>query len=240
MYCTCNVNDPWFQQHLSNQNMSTAACAHSGSAHQIQSNGPAILKSCLGSTTSHSCLPNVLSQSQNQLHCSQLPQHPHSQNVTPWRYYNCSCKNKCIFCSNSWWPTCPRLTASQSKSNCHPNTTTTTNSATANTSTFFQAKENQLNMSNGNCSPTMSASPVPAPPQPPQRVCTRCRFTIADNHTGQPAPNYGNANNSYTGEYTHVERIEFVHWTTLNIRCLGSKFAHQMPQNLLFMWYSNI
>ncbi|XP_031633753.1 uncharacterized protein LOC116347331 [Contarinia nasturtii] len=56
-------------------------------------------------------------------------------------------------------------------------------------------------MSNGNCSPAMSASPVPAaPPQPPQRTCSRCRFTVVDNHTGQSsAPNYGNANNSYTG-----------------------------------------
>lgn len=193
MYCTCNLNNQWFQR-LSEQNMPTAAnCNHSGSAQQIQSNGPAILKSCLASTTSHSCLPNVLSQSQNHLHCSasQLPpQQPHSQNVTPWRYY-CTCNTKCIFCSNSsWWPTCPRLTASQSTSNCHP----------GNTSTIFKAKENQLNMSNGNCSPAMSGSPVPAPPpQPPQRTCTRCRFTIADNHTGQPTPNYGNANNTYTG-----------------------------------------
>lgn len=195
MYCTCNVNDPWFQQRLSNQNMSTAACAHTASAQNTQTNGPAILKSCLSSTTSHSCLPNVLSQSQNHLHCSSATQlaRPLSQNVTPWRYYNCSCKTKCIFCSNSWWPTCPRLTASQSTSNCHPGT---------NTSTFFnQTKENQLNMSNGNCSPALSASPVPAPPQPPQRICTRCRFAIVDNHTGQPTPNYGNTNNSYTGEY---------------------------------------
>lgn len=193
MYCTCDLSNSWYQQQRhSNQNMSTAAaaCNHTGSTHAIQSNGPAILKSCLGSTTSHSCLPNVLSQSQNHLHCnsvSQLPQ-PHSQNVTPWRYY-CSCKVKCIFCSNSWWPTCPRLTGSQSTSNCQP----------GNTSALFQTKENQLNMSNGNCSPAMSASPVPAPPQPPQRTCSRCRFTIADNHTGQPAQNYGNANNSYTG-----------------------------------------
>lgn len=197
MYCTCDLSNSWYQQQrYSNQNMPTAVCNHSGSAQQIQSNGPAILKSCLGSTTSHSCLPNVLSQSQNHLHCSatQLPpQQPHSQNVTPWRYY-CSCKTKCVFCSNSWWPTCPRrLTASQSTSNCYP----------GNTSTFFQTKENQLNMSNGNCSPAMSASPVPVPPQPPHRVCTRCRFTVVDNHASQasqPATNYGNANNSYTGK----------------------------------------
>lgn len=209
MYCTCSLNNQWFQHRHSNQNMSTAGCNHSGSQQQIQSNGPAILKSCLGSTTSHSCLPNILSQSQNHLHCTsanQLPQQqqqqqPHSQNVTPWRYY-CTCKNQCIFCSNSWWPTCPRLTASQSTSNCYPTTQ-------GNTSTFFKTKENQLNMSNGNCSPAMSASPVPpAPPQPPpQRTCSRCRFTIADN---QPATSYGNANNSYTGkQHRRVKPKEF-------------------------------
>lgn len=199
MYCTCNLNSQWFQR-LSEQNMSTAACNHSGSVQQIQPNGPAILKSCLASTTSHSCLPNVLSQSQNHLQysASQLPpQQPHSQNVTPWRYY-CTCNTKCIFCSNSsWWPTCPRLTASQSTSNCHP----------GNTSTFFKTKENQLNMANGNCSPAMSASPVPAPPQPPQRTCTRCRFTIPDNHTNQPAPSYGNANNTYNGLFLIQSRL---------------------------------
>lgn len=192
--------------------MSAAICKHGGSAQQIQSNGPAILKSCLGSATSHSCLPNILTHSQNHLQClsaTQLPQHPHSQNVTPWRYNTtCSCKPKCIFCTNSsWWPNCPRLTGSQSVSNYHPATAAAVAAAAAalNTSAIFQAKENPLTMSNGNCSPTMSESPVPAPPppQPPQRTCSRCRFTIpADNHAGQPTPpNYGNANNSYTGEY---------------------------------------
>lgn len=209
MYCTCNLNDSWFQQRHSNQNMSTAVCSHGGSAQQIQSNGPAILKSCLGSTTSHSCLPNILTHSQNHLHCSsatQLPQQPHSQNVTPWRYYTtCSCKPKCIFCTNAWWPTCPRLTGSQPVSNCHPAASAAATAAAAaiNTSTIFQAKENQLNMSNGNCSPTMSESPVPAPPppQPSQRTCSRCRFAIVDNHAGQStSQNYGNTSNSYTGE----------------------------------------
>lgn len=211
MYCTCNLNDSWLQQRQSNQNMSTAVCTHGGSAQQIQSNGPAILKSCLGSANSHSCLPSILTHSQNHLHCSsatQLPQQPHSQNVTPWRYYTntntntatCSCKPKCVFCTNSWWPTCPRLTGSQPLFNhCHP--VAAAAAAAINTSTIFQAKENQLNMSNGNCSPTMSESPVPAPP-PPQRICSRCRFAVADNHSNsQPAaPNYGNTSNSYTGE----------------------------------------
>lgn len=203
MYCTCNLNDSWSQQRHSNQNMSTAVCTHGGSAHQINSNGgPAHL----GSTASHSCLPSILTHSQNRFHCSsasQLPQHPHSQNVTPWRYYTtCTCKPKCIFCTNSWWPTCPRLTGtSQTATNCQP----VTSVAAINASTIFQAKENPINMSNGNCSPPMSDSPVPAPPppQPPQRTCSRCRFAIVDNHNGQPAAsNYGNANNSYSSKYS--------------------------------------
>lgn len=206
MHCTCNLNDSWFQQRHSNQNMSTAVCSHGGSAYQIHSNGPAIL----GTTTSYSCLPKKFTHSQNHLHCSsasQLPQQPQSQNVTPWRHYNtCTCKPKCIFCTNSWWPTCPRLTGSQIVSNSQPATL----AAAINTSTIFHAKENQLNMSNGNCSPILSESPVPAPPppQPPQRICTRCRFAIVENHNGQPtALNYGNNSNSYSGKNNYFSYL---------------------------------
>lgn len=209
MYCTCNSNGSWLQKRHSNQNMSTAVCSHSGSAYQIQSNGPAIF----GTTTLYSCLPKNLTYSQNHLHCSsasQLPQQPQSQNVTPWRHYNtCTCKPKCIFCTNSWWPTCPRLTGSQIVSNSQP----TTSAVAINTSIVHQAKENQLNMSNGNCSPILSESPVPAPPppQPSQRICNRCRFAIVDNHNGQPTTlNYGNASNSYTGKYYPIY-IYFCH-----------------------------
>lgn len=167
--------------------------------HQIgivsQPNGSTILKSCLTSANSHSCLPNILSQSQNQLHCNHLPHsNPslhqfnsmNSQNVTPWRY-SCTCKTKCIFCTNTWWPTCPRLSAAQSTTNCFNPTN----------------KENMLNMSNGNCdSPDLPGSPIPPPPQPVRNCARNCRFAIADNnhlHTGQSATNYGNLSNSYTG-----------------------------------------
>lgn len=230
MYCTCDLNRSWFQLRHPNQNMSTAVCKHGGSEHQIQSNEPVIL----GSITSHSCLPNILTHSQNHLHCSsasQLPQQSHSQNVTPWRYYTtCTCKPKCIFCTNSWWPTCPRLTGSQTVANCQPAVASAAVSA-INTSTIFQAKENQLNMSNGNCSPTMSESPVPAPPppQPPQRVCTRCRFAIVDNHNSQPtAPNYGNASNSYAGKYYYIYCCFF--------RAKSMWLCDNMPS---FQWYFN-
>lgn len=199
MHCICNSGGSWLQQRHSNQNMSTAVCSHGGSAYQIQSNAPAIL----GTTTSYSCLPNKFTHSQDHLHsssASHLSQQLKSQNMTPWRHYNtCTCKPKCIFCTNSWWPTCPRLTGSQIVPESQPATC----AAATNTAAIFQVKENQLNMSNGNCSPILSESPVPAPPppQPPQRTCTRCRFAIVDNHNDQPtAQNYGNASNSYSGE----------------------------------------
>lgn len=202
MYCTCNLSNPCFQRAF-NGDMQTFGCQQTAPATVAQQpNGPTILKSCLTSANSHSCLPNILSQSQNQLHCSHLPHsNPslhQSQNVTPWRYY-CTCKTKCIYCTNTWWPTCPRLQASQSTANCF--------TQQQQQSLPSMNKENILNMSNGNCdSPALSASPVPAPPPPqPSRVCTRCRFTVPDNHIGQSTPNYGNLSNSYTGKIAQFQ-----------------------------------
>lgn len=220
MYCTCDLNNQWFQR-VPNQNMQTtpANCTESTTAHQL--NGPSILKSCL-SSNSHSYLPNILSTSQNHLHCpcSHLPQpqqQPHSQNVTPWRYY-CTCKNNCYYCYNSFWPTCPRLTHSQSKINCYPGNCFKQQQQPPPPLTHRQSKqslhkETMLNMSNGNCgSPTMSTSPVPAPPPQPltrlnsASVCSRCRFAVPDNHThnSQTAANYGNLSSSYTGKWNYI------------------------------------
>lgn len=149
---------------------------------------------------------------QNQLHCSQLPQHSHSQNVTPWRYY-CSCKTKCFRCSSFWWPTCPRLSASQSTNNCHftsnflkQQQATAPHPKPIHQSHQSLIQENLYRMSNGNCSsPAMSASPVPAPPPPQPRMCPRaCRFVTPDtNHLhSQQSANYSNPNNSYTGKWS--------------------------------------
>lgn len=134
---------------------------------------------------------------ENQPRFSQLLQHSYSQNATPWRYY-CSCKNKCFRCSSFWWPTCPRLSASQSTNNCYL------------ISNFYKqqhqslAQENISRMSNGNLSsPARSASPLPAPPPPQARVCSlSCRLITPDtNHSQQQqTPIFENACNPYTGK----------------------------------------
>lgn len=224
MYCTCNLNNQWAQRFPHQNTPTVAGCTELNT-----------IKNCVNSN-SNSCLPSILSQSNNtqNLQCQNLrqqqqhQQQSHSQNVTPWRY--CTCKNRCYYCNNlSWWPTCPRLSSSQSSTNCLKNI--------PNYCQHYQQQQLQLQQQQqqqdqqqklhqtpirGNmlgvsaASPTSSASPPPAPPPHPPSVsrtnsgvCSRCRFAnpsprqepIADAHLHSVSGQQAsNCGNAYTGE----------------------------------------